>query len=230
MKHVCFRDLNLIDYKEAWEYQEKLFNQVTQNKLNDSGELQYLLFCEHPHVYTLGKSGATGNLLISPEKLASIGATYYHIDRGGDITYHGPGQIVAYPIFNLERLGLSLKTYIHHLEQVVIDCLARFDISADRLPNATGVWLEPGKNGHERKICAIGVRASRFVTMHGLALNVNTQLQYFNHIHPCGFVNKGVTSMQEELKKNVDIQKVKNCLLEKFSSQFGLEINPQNAA
>lgn len=225
MKHVFFRDLNLIDYKEAWEYQEKLFNEVTQDKLNDGGNLNYLLFCEHPHVYTLGKSGANSNLLISPEMLKSIGATYYHINRGGDITYHGPGQIVAYPIFNLEDFNLTLKTYIYNLEQVVIDCLATYGIEGTRMSGATGVWIEPGVKGKERKICAIGVRASRYVTMHGFALNVNTNLNYFSYINPCGFIDKGVTSIQKELGHEVDLQSVKNNLKEQFSSRFGFNFN-----
>lgn len=227
MKHVFFRDLNLIDYKDAWEYQEQLFNEVTQDKLNAGGDLNYLLFCEHSHVYTLGKSGANSNLLISPEMMHRIGATYFRTNRGGDITYHGPGQIVAYPIFNLEDFSLTLKAYIFNLEQVVIDCLADYGIAADRLAGATGVWLEPGQKGKERKICAIGVRASRFVTMHGFALNVNTDLNYFNYINPCGFVDKGVTSMQKELGSQVNIDEVKDNLKKHFSSLFGITFNQQ---
>lgn len=227
MKHVFFRDLNLIDYKEAWEYQEKLFNEVTQNKLNAGGDLHYLLFCEHPHVYTLGKSGANSNLLISPEMLKSIGATYYHTNRGGDITYHGPGQVVAYPIFNIEGLGLTLKQYIFNLEQVVIDCLADYGIEGSRLGGATGVWLDVGRKGYERKICAIGVRASHFVTMHGFALNCNTNLDYFSYINPCGFVDKGVTSMQKEVGRELNLLDIKNNLKEHFSSRFGFSYQLQ---
>lgn len=220
MQNVKFHDLGTVDYKEAWDYQEKLFNQVTESKLKGDGSLHYLLFCEHPHVYTLGKSGENANLLIPEEMLKRINASFYHINRGGDITYHGPGQIVAYPILNLEAFGLTLKSYIHLLEQVVIDCLSDYGIKADRLEGATGVWLDPGVKGRERKICAIGVRASRFVTMHGLAFNVNTNLDYFRYINPCGFIDKGVTSMQVELNTQLNIDEVKEKLLDHFARRF----------
>lgn len=223
MRNVSFKDLGLIDYKEAWDYQEQRFDEVTQRKLTGSGELHYLIFCEHPHVYTLGKSGKNTNLLISNEMLKRIHATYYHVNRGGDITYHGPGQIVAYPILNLEALGLTLKTYIHGVEQVVVDCLADYGIRAGRLNGATGVWLDAGVRGRERKICAIGVRVSRFVTMHGLALNINTNLNYFGHINPCGFSDKGVTSMQRELGGEVNLGEVKQRLKGHFASRFNFE-------
>lgn len=220
MQNVKFHELGTVDYKKAWDFQEKLFDEVTESKLKSDGKLHYLLFCEHPHVYTLGKSGQNANLLIPDEMLKKINASFYHINRGGDITYHGPGQIVAYPIFNLEAFGLTLKQYIHLLEQVIIDCLQEYDIKADRLEGATGVWLDPGVKGRERKICAIGVRASRFVTMHGLAFNVNTNLDYFRYINPCGFVDKGVTSMQVELNRPVDIEEVKDKLLNHFMHRF----------
>ena len=181
-----------------------------------------MLFCEHPHVYTLGRNGKKENLLISEEQIRLINASYYHINRGGDITYHGPGQIVVYPIFDLEELGLTLKQYIENLEQIIIDCLADYNITAGRLAGATGVWLDSGITGRERKICAIGVRISRFVTMHGLAFNVNTNLDYFNYINPCGFVDKGVTSMKEELKKEQSLDEVKQNLLKHFTQSLHL--------
>ena len=222
MQPVIFEDLGLIDYKKAWDYQEVQFEKVIQQKLAAKGDLHYLLFCEHPHVYTLGKSGEGSNLLISDEMLKSIEATYYRINRGGDITYHGPGQIVVYPIFNLEAFGITLKDYIHKLEEVIILLLSSYDIKATRLDGATGVWLDVGIKGRERKICAIGVRASRFVTMHGLAFNVNTNLNYFGYINPCGFVDKGVTSMQVELGKQIDMVDVKNKLEGLFATEFGI--------
>ena len=167
--------------------------------------------CEHPHVYTLGRSGKEGNMLLSEEQLQKIGATLYHIDRGGDITYHGPGQLVCYPILNLEEFSLGLKEYVHLLEEAVIRVCASYGITAGRLEKATGVWLE-GDTPRARKICAIGVRSSHFVTMHGLALNVNTDLRYFSYINPCGFIDKGVTSLQQELKREVPMEEVKQRL------------------
>ncbi len=221
MQQVLLEDLGLIDYKKAWDYQEELFEKVIHQKLNASGDLHYLLFCEHPHVYTLGKSGEGSNLLISDEMLKRINATYYRINRGGDITYHGPGQIVVYPIFNLEAFGITLKEYIHKLEGIIILLLESYGIKATRLDGATGVWLDVGVKGRERKICAIGVRASRFVTMHGLAFNINTDLNYFSYINPCGFVDKGVTSMQVEMGKQIDLSIVKNKLERLFAVEFG---------
>jgi len=222
MQQVFFEDLGLIDYKKAWDYQEEQFEKVMQHKMAAKGDLHYLLFCEHPHVYTLGKSGASNNLLISDEMLKRINATYYHINRGGDITYHGPGQIVVYPIFNLEAFGITLKEYIHKLEEIIIRFLKSYGISATRLEGATGVWLDVGVMGRERKICAIGVRASRFVTMHGLAFNINTDLNYFSYINPCGFIDKGVTSLQKELGRLIDMQEVKESLKRLFESEFGI--------
>lgn len=221
MQQVIFEDLNLIDYKKAWDYQEKLFKDVVEKKIQGDGSLHYLLFCEHPHVYTLGKSGAGSNLLISDEMLQRINATYYEINRGGDITYHGPGQLVIYPIFNLESFKISLKEYIHKLEQVIIDFLVSYSIHADRLDGATGVWIDSGIKGKERKICAIGVRASRFVTMHGLAFNLNTDLNYFRYINPCGFIDKGVTSLQAETNSAIDLRTVRKSLYDLFSKEFG---------
>ena len=223
MQQVIFEDLGLIDYKKAWDYQEVQFEKVMQHKLAANGDLHYLLFCEHPHVYTLGKSGEGSNLLISDEMLKRIEATYYRINRGGDITYHGPGQIVVYPIFNLEAFGITLKDYIHKLEEIIIQFLISYNIQATRLEGATGVWLDVGVKGRERKICAIGVRASRFVTMHGLAFNINTNLNYFGYINPCGFVDKGVTSMQVELGKQIEMSAVKSKLEILFAKEFGFD-------
>ena len=167
--------------------------------------------CEHPHVYTLGRSGKENNMLLTETQMEKIGATLYHIDRGGDITYHGPGQLVCYPILNLEEFGLGLKEYVHVLEEAVIRVCESYGISAGRLEKATGVWLE-GNTPRARKICAIGVRSSHFVTMHGLALNVNTDLRYFSYIHPCGFIDKGVTSLRQELGYDLSMSEVKQRL------------------
>lgn len=225
---VCFNDLGNIDYKEAWDYQEKLFDQIVAIKLNtqepDKSTVttpNHLLFCEHPHVYTLGKSGSENNLLVGMLELRKVNATYYKINRGGDITYHGPGQIVGYPILDLENFGLSIKTYIYHLEEAIINTLSLFGIASERLEGATGVWLETGVQGKARKICAIGVRASRHVTMHGFAFNVNTDLSYFNLINPCGFTDKAVTSLQKELGESMDMSLVKKVLKEELNKEFG---------
>jgi lipoyl(octanoyl) transferase len=228
---VQYIDLGLIDYKKAWDYQEEIFAHFLQlkSKNRDLPEHQQiaienkLIFCEHPHVYTLGKSGEQNNLLINDAFLKKINATYYKINRGGDITYHGPGQIVGYPIIDLEQFNLQIKQYIAKLEQSVILTLEQFGIGAERLPGATGVWLD-SDNDKARKICAIGVKASRFITMHGFAFNVNTNLEYFNHINPCGFVDKGVTSMEKELGRKMDYEKVKNVLRSKIAEVFGMNL------
>ena len=205
-----FTDWKNIDYKEAWEKQEALFQQIIQSKRDGENtlDLETVFLCEHPHVYTLGKNGQPNNLLINEAFLKKINATFYRIDRGGDITYHGPGQLVGYPILDLDNYGGSLKGYIYRLEESIIQILAYYNIKSSRLEGATGVWLEANTPA-ARKICAIGVRASRFVTMHGFALNVNTDLSFFNYINPCGFVDKGVTSIQKELGKPVDMDEVK---------------------
>jgi lipoyl(octanoyl) transferase len=224
MQTVIYQNLGQVEYKRAWDYQEELFQRVLASRIEAEKAITkgYLLFCEHPHVYTLGKSGTSNNLLISEPFLKQINATFFQTNRGGDITYHGPGQIVAYPIFDLEAFGVSLKDYIHLLEEAIILTLKHYGITATRLEGATGVWLDVGIKGSERKICAIGVRASRFVTMHGLAFNVNTNLDYFNHINPCGFVDKGVTSLQKELGKPMNFSEVQGVLLESFVSLFNL--------
>ena len=214
-------DYQTIDYKEAWDKQEALFQEIIQAKKEgkDTRDLETVFLCEHPHVYTLGKNGQTNNLLVNEDFLRQIDATFYQIDRGGDITYHGPGQLVGYPILDLENHGRSLKGYINNIEETVIETLACFNIPAARLAGATGVWVE-GNSAKARKICAIGVRASRFVTMHGFALNVNTDLTYFNHINPCGFIDKGVTSMQQELGRFIDMEEVLQVLRNSLDLRF----------
>jgi lipoic acid synthetase len=212
---MIFTDWGTIDYKEAWDRQRALAEQVVAEKQLPETIAQQIIFCEHPHVYTLGRNGKANNLLINDSFLAEINATYYQVDRGGDITYHGPGQIVAYPILDLERLHLGLKQYVFSLEEIVIQALSDFGITAGRLDGATGVWLAADKP-EAQKICAIGVHASRFVTTHGFALNVNTDLGYYRHINPCGFVDKSVTSMQQELGQQLNIEEVKNCLKKYF--------------
>lgn len=229
MPKVVFQDLGLIDYKEAWDYQEKLFNQILDVKKNNRKENRqdptssYLLFCEHPHVYTLGKSGDENNLLVNEDYLMSRGATFYKINRGGDITYHGPGQIVGYPILDLDNFFTDIHKYLRFLEEAVILTLADYGIESTRSDGETGVWLDVGGE-KARKICALGVRSSRWVTMHGFAFNVNCDLSYFGNIIPCGIVDKTVTSMQKELSKEVDIQevqhKLKGHLKKLFDFQF----------
>jgi len=209
---ITFEDLGLIDYQEAWNYQEERFDLLVDYKLHPEGKAlpgQYLLFCEHPHVYTLGKSGDEHNLLIRQEFLKKIEATYYKTNRGGDITYHGPGQLVGYPILDLETWGLGLKQYIGLLEDSIIELLKAYGITATRMEGATGVWLDATHPVKARKICAIGVRSGRHVTMHGFALNVNTNLDYFTYINPCGFDTKGVTSMAKELGSSCDFDRIK---------------------
>lgn len=220
MEKIITEDLGVISYAEAWDYQQKLFEEAIARKTAGQEVQNKLLFCEHPHVITLGKSGHETNLLLSKENLKEKGVEYFQIDRGGDITYHGPGQLVVYPIFDLESFDLGLKKYIRSLEEVVIQLLKEFDISSERLDKGTGVWLEIDKPT-ARKICAIGVRSSRFVTMHGLALNVNTDLSYFSLIHPCGFVEKGVTSIQKELNGGaIDMLQIKKRVNELFREVF----------
>ena len=218
--NVIFRDLGMISYKEAWDFQEELFKKSIQMKLDQSHSEKnevnkvpnYLLFCEHPHVMTLGKSGSGNNLLINEDILEKRGVEFFRINRGGDITYHGPGQIVGYPIIDLEQFGLGVKKYIEVLEQAIIKTLKHYGIKAGRLPEAIGVWLDPDHVLKARKICAIGVRTSRHITMHGFAFNVNTDLCYYNLINPCGFTDKGVTSMEKELGIKLEMDEVKAIL------------------
>lgn len=204
-------DWGLVPYHEAWNRQTECFDAIVRAKHAQEGYTNRIILCEHPHVYTLGRSGKEHNMLLGEEQLRRIGATYYHIDRGGDVTYHGPGQLVCYPILNLEDFSLGLKAYVHLLEEAVIRTCAAYGIIAGRLEKATGVWIE-GDTARACKICAIGVRSSHYVTMHGLALNVNTDLRYFSYINPCGFVDKGVTSMQKELGHELLMEEVKQRL------------------
>lgn len=224
MEKVNFKDLKNIEYKEAWDYQEQLFNEVMQAKLNKTPKGGFLLFCEHPHVFTLGKSGEAENFLIQKDFLAQIKATYFQTNRGGDITYHGPGQLVGYPILDLEQFGIALKDYIFMLEEAVIKTLAEYNITGHHYKGATGVWLDIDSPHKIRKICAIGVKASRFVTMHGFALNINTQLNYFTYINPCGFTDKGVSSMEKELGHKLDFEEVAGKAKKHMAQVFGMEL------
>ena len=226
---VLFEDIGIKDYKETWDYQESVFQSIIDFKTGMStgrkSEIppNKLIFVEHPHVYTLGKSGSENNLLLDQIQLQAKDATFYKTNRGGDITYHGPGQIVGYPIFDLERSGLSLKEYIFHLEEVIIKTNKIFGLKSERLPGATGVWLETKDKNKTRKICAIGVRASRYVTMHGFAFNVNTDLKYFTYINPCGYIDKGVTSLKQELNRVMDFNEVKAVVKASFVEVFQIE-------
>ncbi|WP_432412792.1 lipoyl(octanoyl) transferase LipB [Rasiella sp. SM2506] len=229
-KQLLVQDLGHKDYKETWEYQEALFKEIIdikiKNRREDAGlkTPNHFLFVEHPHVYTLGKSGDFENLLVSEEDLAKIGATFYKINRGGDITYHGPGQIVGYPIIDLENFFTDIHKYLRFLEEMVILTLAEYGIEAERSPGETGVWLDVG-TPFARKICAMGVRASRWVTMHGFALNINSDLGYFDNMIPCGIKGKAVTSLNVELgKAEVDIAEVKAKLLKHFTQLFEAEL------
>ena len=229
-KTLTIQDLGSKDYKATWDYQEQLFKEILdikiKNRREDAGleTPNYFLFVEHPHVYTLGKSGDLDNLLVSEEKLAEIGATFYKINRGGDITYHGPGQIVGYPIIDLENFFTDIHKYLRFLEEMVILTLAEYGLKAERSKGETGVWLDVG-TPFARKICAMGVRASRWVTMHGFALNVNADLGYFDHMIPCGIKGKAVTSLNVELAiKEVPISEVKEKLLKHFTQLFEAEL------
>ncbi len=217
-------DLGTIAYAAAWEYQQKLFDKAIAQKQLGVSTTQTLILCEHPHVITLGKHGNSNNLLLPTENLRKRGVEFFYTDRGGDITYHGPGQLVVYPIFDLDAFEIGLKSYIFKLEEVVIRLLDDYGIKAERMPGATGVWLETDSNKNARKICAIGVRSSHFVTMHGLALNVNTDLSYFSLINPCGFIEKGVTSIQKELNSNAPkMEEIKNRIIRYFSEIFDID-------
>ncbi len=226
MVSVRFTDLGLIDYQEAWNYQELLFSKTIQQKIaKRNGEeshvtQNHVLFCQHPHVYTLGKSGKENHLLLSENRLTELNARFYKINRGGDITYHGPGQLVVYPILDLDYFFSDIHKYLRYLEEAVILTLAEYGIIGERSPGLTGVWLDPN-TPLERKICAMGVKCSRWVTMHGIGLNVNTDLSYFNHIIPCGIEDKSVTSMEKELGKKIDF----NELSVKFKKQLSLQFN-----
>jgi lipoyl(octanoyl) transferase len=218
-RKIKFIDWGLIEYNEGWTKQEEIFNRTIQQKVNEHETDNVLIFCEHPHVYTLGKSGDEHNLLLNYIQLQAKDAQFVRTNRGGDITYHGPGQVVGYPIFDLANFNLGLKQYIHNIEESIIQTLSIYNIVSERLDGATGVWLDVGK-ATCRKICAIGVRSSRYVTMHGFALNVNTDLSYFSHINPCGFVDKGVTSMEKELGEKINMDTLKQHLRKSIEAQF----------
>jgi len=228
-KKVRFEDLGLIDYKQCWEYQEKLFVEIVERKRENRRENlnnvtpNYLLFCEHPHVYTLGKSGDKSNLLVNEESLKSRGATFYKINRGGDITYHGPGQIVGYPILDLDNFFTDIHKYLRLLEEAIILTLKEYGLEAERSEGETGVWFDVG-TPKARKICAFGVKTSRWVTMHGFAFNVNSDLSYFENIIPCGIADKKVTSLKKELGKELDLEDVKKRVLVHVAKLFEMTI------
>jgi lipoyl(octanoyl) transferase len=228
-KKVNFQDLGRKDYKETWEYQEQLFKSILDAKIKNRREdagletANHLLFVEHDHVYTLGKSGALENLLANEGLLEKIGATFYKINRGGDITYHGPGQITGYPILDLDNFFTDIHKYLRFLEDIFIKILADYGLKGERSDGETGVWLDVG-TPFARKICALGVRASRWVTMHGFAFNVNTNLGYFDHIIPCGIDDKAVTSLAVELKREVDLDEVKDKIKKYFEELFEAEL------
>ncbi|MFT3751020.1 MAG: lipoyl(octanoyl) transferase LipB [Agriterribacter sp.] len=238
MQEVFFKDLGEIAYKQAWDYQEALLQEnvkiksqyaAAQNTVpvntqtgnaSEADTRHYLLLCEHPPVYTLGKSGKADHILISDEDRVQKGIEYYPTNRGGDITFHGPGQIVGYPVLDLEKYYTDIGRYLRNLEEVIILTLAAYNIKGERSSGETGVWIDPAVKGRERKICAMGVRCSRWITMHGFALNVNTHLDYFNYIIPCGIQNKQVTSLAKELGFDADIEEVKAILKENFEKVF----------
>ena len=233
MQEVKFINLGLIDYKEAWDFQEKLFQDIidvkrANRKREDAGigiePIQSkLIFCEHPHVFTLGKSGQQSHLLVNEKQLAEKGANFYKINRGGDITYHGPGQLVGYPIFDLDHFFTDIHKYLRYLEEAVIRTLAEYGINGGRIKGATGVWLD-WDNPKARKICALGVRSSRWVTMHGFAFNVNSDLNYFTNIIPCGITDKAVTSLEKELGRTIDMQEVQEKVKKHLQELFEMTL------
>lgn len=216
---LCSTDWGEVEYDVAWKRQTQQFEALISAKLSGLPYVNDVVFCEHPHVYTLGRSGRAQNMLLSEKRLAALGASLFHIDRGGDITYHGPGQQICYPILNLEDFSLGLKEYVALLEEAVIAVCRSYGLVAGRLQGATGVWLE-ADTPKARKICAIGVRSSRFVTMHGLAFNVNTNLTYFSYINPCGFTDKGVTSLAHELGQTLSMAEVRDALCRELLNRF----------
>ena len=231
-KKVRFEDLGLTDYQQAWDYQEKLLAEnvglKAQNRQLPQEQqvttINHLLFCQHPHVYTLGKSGHAENLLLSETQLDEVNATFYKINRGGDITYHGPGQLVGYPILDLENFFTDIHRYMRTLEEGIIRTCADYDLSAGRIEGLTGVWLDFETQQNPRKICALGVKCSRWVTMHGFAFNVNTDLSYFGHIVPCGITDKAVTSLQQELGREIPLPEVAEKLKGHLKELFEMEL------
>ncbi|MFP5471211.1 MAG: lipoyl(octanoyl) transferase LipB [Bacteroidia bacterium] len=236
-KTVIFEDLGLIDYHQAWDYQTQLFDEIVAQKianrnLPESEQIptkNYLLFCEHPHVYTLGKSGSQEHLLLDENGLKTNDASFYKINRGGDITYHGPGQIVGYPIFDLDNFFTDIHKYLRYLEEAVILTLNEYGIKSDRAEGLTGVWLDWEDEKKARKICAMGVKCSRWVTMHGFAFNVNAQLNYFNNIVPCGIPDKAVTSLDKEIGNQIDQNKVKEILKTNLANVFDFDFISEHA-
>jgi lipoyl(octanoyl) transferase len=229
-KEINVIDLGIIDFKEAWDYQTVLFEKVLAVKAHNRAQPEkdnkptenFLIFCQHPHVYTLGKSGKESNLLVNAEELSSIKASYYHINRGGDITYHGPGQLVGYLVIDLENFFTDIHRYMRFLEEGVIQTLKSFGVQSGRIPGLTGVWVDIFKR--PRKVCAFGVKTSRWVTMHGFALNVNPDLTYFNHIVPCGIQDKAVTSIQAELGRDVNMSEVQDMLKNRIIDVFEMKV------
>lgn len=237
MQKCTYIDLGTISYKQAWDLQEDLLQKNLALKAKAKSEdpnydpklldtKHYLLFCEHNPVYTLGKSGHQENVLISDDEMKDKGIEFYKTNRGGDITFHGPNQVVGYPIFDLEKYYTDIGKYLRNLEQVIMDTIAHYGLKGDRSAGETGVWLDPGVKGKERKVCAMGVRCSRWVTMHGFALNVNTDLNYFNHIIPCGIQDKQVTSISKELGRELDMDEVRSLLKQNFARIFDMDIKP----
>lgn len=224
MKRTLFFDLGTMPYREAWAEQERLLESIKAAKEKGEDTENYLLFVEHPHVYTLGKSGDEANMLVNAARLRAEHAEFVRVDRGGDITYHGPGQLVVYPVIDMANFGVGVKDYVDRLEEVVIRTVRQYGIAGERLAGATGVWVEP-HSLRARKICAIGIRCSRFVTMHGFALNVNTDLDYFHYINPCGFRDKGVTSIAREIGREVPMPEVKELVKRQFEALFGMELD-----
>lgn len=248
-QEIIYQDLGIMEYQQAWDYQERLLNTNVQIKssirslqlANDTipdtdlsisarkaDTKSYLLFVEHPPVYTIGKSGHMENLLMGEPEMAVKGIQFFKINRGGDITFHGPGQIVGYPILDLEKFYTDIGKYLRNIEEVIILTLAEYGIKGQRSAGETGVWLDPDIAGRERKICAIGVRCSRWITMHGFAFNVNTDLDYFKHIIPCGIHNKSVTSIQNELQRKISMDEVKEKVKRNFSDVFGVTMSDSN--
>ncbi|MDB4088854.1 lipoyl(octanoyl) transferase LipB [Flavobacteriales bacterium] len=236
-KSVVFKDLGLMEYQKAWDFQTQIFDKTiavkTSNRKKEEQELpkeiteNYLLFCEHPHVYTLGKSGDEAHLLLNKAQLESNNISYHKINRGGDITYHGPGQIVGYPIFDLDHFFTDIHKYLRFIEEAVILTLEEYGIKSGRIDGLTGVWLDIDDPFKSRKICALGVKCSRWVTMHGFAFNVNTDLSLFENIIPCGIDDKAVTSMQKELGKEMDMEEVKGKLLINLSNLFDFDVQKE---
>jgi lipoyl(octanoyl) transferase len=240
-RKVIFKDLGIIEYKNAWDHQEELLQQnvaikselrkqeiVTEGKAEQLSTTNYFLFCEHPAVYTLGKSGNINNILMSKTELEENNIQFFNTNRGGDITFHGLQQIVGYPILDLENFYTDIGKYLRNLEEVIIVTIAEYGIKGERSSGETGVWILPGVKGEERKICAIGVRCSRWITMHGFALNVNTDLSYFNNIIPCGIQNKQVTSIERELGKKIDYEEVKEKIKKNFQIVFDAVLETAN--